>query len=105
MPDAKLIIRQPGEPVRKIRITPTDGDISIGRAQDNTIPLDGDTDASRYHAVISARRDGFYVSDLGSTNGTRVNGKSIRSHPIAAGDEITFGTLRVQLLPFDANGR
>lgn len=77
MPNAKLIIRQPGVAVRKISITSDDGDISIGRAPDNTISLEGDADSSRYHAVIAARRDGFYLSDLGSTNGTMVNRRPV----------------------------
>jgi hypothetical protein len=77
---------------------------TIGRALDNDIVIESG-DVSRHHARIEYADDQLRVTDLGSTNGTRVNGKSIRSHPIAAGDELTFGTLRVQLLPFDANGR
>jgi hypothetical protein len=77
---------------------------TVGRALDNDIVLEAG-DVSRHHARIEYADAQLRVTDLGSTNGTRVNGKSIRSHPIAAGDEITFGTLRVQLLPFDANGR
>jgi hypothetical protein len=77
---------------------------TIGRALDNDIVIESG-DVSRHHARIEFSDDQLRVTDLGSTNGTRVNGKTIRTHPIAAGDEITFGTLRLQLLPFDANGR
>jgi FhaA, N-terminal domain/FHA domain len=77
---------------------------TIGRALDNDIVIESG-DVSRHHARIEFADDQLRVTDLGSTNGTRVNGKSIRTHPISAGDEITFGTLRVQLLPFESNGR
>jgi hypothetical protein len=76
---------------------------TIGRALDNDIVIESG-DVSRHHARIEYVDDQLRITDLGSTNGTRVNGKSVRTHPIAAGDELTFGTLRVQLLPFESNG-
>jgi pSer/pThr/pTyr-binding forkhead associated (FHA) protein len=51
-----------------------------------------DPNASRRHAEI--RRDGndVVVVDLGSTNGTRVNGAPIRERVLEDGDEIVIGT-------------
>ena len=48
--------------------------LTIGRAKDNAIALPGDDFASGHHARIEAQRDGVWVMDLGSTNGTFVNG-------------------------------
>lgn len=92
MSNAKIVIRQPGVAVRKISISSDDGDISIGRAPDNVIYLEGDTDASRYHAVIEARGGSFFVSDLGSTNGTTVNRRSVNGeYELRNGDLISVG--------------
>ncbi|CAA9557187.1 MAG: Forkhead-associated [uncultured Thermomicrobiales bacterium] len=73
---------------------------TVGRALDNDIVLESG-DVSRHHARIEFADAQMRVVDLNSTNGTRVNGRSVRAHPVAAGDEVTFGTLSVQVLPFD----
>jgi pSer/pThr/pTyr-binding forkhead associated (FHA) protein len=44
------------------------------------------------------------VVDLGSTNGTRVNGNPVRQQVVRAGDRVTFGAVTVELLPADAGG-
>ena len=50
------------------------GSLSIGRTPDNVISLPDDTNISRNHAEIRQQPDGFYITDLGSSNGTAVNG-------------------------------
>ncbi len=50
--------------------------LTIGRAHDNTIVL-ADPSVSRYHAQISVAAEGFVITDLGSTSGTRVNDQPI----------------------------
>jgi Protein of unknown function (DUF3662)/FHA domain len=77
---------------------------TVGRALDNDIVLESG-DVSRHHARLEWDDAQMRLIDLNSTNGTRVNGKAIRNHPVAAGDEVTFGTLKVQVLPFEPNGR
>lgn len=52
------------------------GEASIGRAPDNLICIDNAL-VSQYHAVIEKRGDTFWLSDLGSTNGTTVNGDPV----------------------------
>ena len=52
------------------------GPVTIGRAADNYLVLP-DPDASRYHARIEAQDDGLWLTDLGSANGTRVNGAAV----------------------------
>jgi pSer/pThr/pTyr-binding forkhead associated (FHA) protein len=50
---------------------------TFGRADDNAIVLAGDDFASSYHARVESGLDGTWVVDLGSTNGTYVNGERI----------------------------
>ncbi len=70
---------------------------SLGRAPDNDIVVETG-DISRHHARIERSEQGLRVVDLDSTNGTRVNGKAVRSHPIRVGDEIIFGTTKAYVL-------
>ena len=48
--------------------------LTVGRGPQNDIALDGDDYASAKHARIEPRRDGVWVEDIGSTNGTYLNG-------------------------------
>ncbi|MBN2535807.1 MAG: FHA domain-containing protein [Spirochaetales bacterium] len=52
---------------------PVIAEITIGRDKGNSIVID-DTMVSRYHAVIHKIKDFYFIKDLESTNGTRVNG-------------------------------
>ena len=72
-------------------------ELSIGREQDNDLRLD-DQKLSRHHAVIEAAGKGWQVRDLGSTNGTGVNGQRI-SAPflLKLGDIIELGDTRLTL--------
>jgi pSer/pThr/pTyr-binding forkhead associated (FHA) protein len=63
----------------------------IGRRMDAQIPVD-DTKASRDHAVLDRRNGHCILADLGSTNGTYVNGRKItEATRIKVGDHIRFG--------------
>lgn len=58
-----------------------------------------ESSVSRRHARLSARHDGLWVEDLGSTNGTVVNGARITGHrAVATGDSICFGELQVRVV-------
>jgi pSer/pThr/pTyr-binding forkhead associated (FHA) protein len=57
-----------------------------------------DTTISREHAAFVRRGDTWWVLDLGSTNGTRVNGLRAAEHPIAVGDRIELGDVVVELV-------
>ncbi len=76
---------------------------TVGRALDNDVVLDSG-EVSRHHARFEYVDEQMRVVDLGSTNGTRVNGRPVTSEPIRPGDEVAFGTLSVRLLPFGPNG-
>jgi len=64
--------------------------VSVGRQNDCTIVL-ADPNVSRRHAEVRPSGDGFVVVDLGSTNGTRINGARIVEHHLSDGDEVRFG--------------
>jgi pSer/pThr/pTyr-binding forkhead associated (FHA) protein len=66
--------------------------ITIGRAAENTIALGRDEYASARHARIEPLRDGIWVVDLGSTNGTAVNGRRIDGRErLKEGDVVRIG--------------
>ena len=66
--------------------------LTVGRGAPNDIRLDDDEFASSHHARIEPRRDGVWVEDIGSTNGTYVNGTRLgRPQKLAPGDIVRFG--------------
>jgi predicted component of type VI protein secretion system len=74
-----------------------DASMVIGRAPDAELRLE-DTFASSQHARIFGRNGSWYVEDLGSTNGSFVNGSQVDGlAPIAFGDEIQIGQVRLRL--------
>ncbi len=69
--------------------------VSVGRQSDCTIVL-ADPNVSRHHAEIRPTGTNFQVADLGSTNGTKVNGVKLNAaHILSDGDEIRFGNTAV----------
>ena len=76
---------------------PLDAVNSIGRDVNNSIVID-DTYVSADHALLTFRGRAWYVEDLGSTNGTFVNGGQVDGlSPLAFGDEIQIGQVRLRL--------
>ena len=70
---------------------------TLGRDVNNTIVVE-DPFASADHAVLSYRGRTWYVEDLGSTNGTYVNGGRVDGlAPIGFGDELQVGQVRFRL--------
>jgi len=66
--------------------------VTIGRSSENTITLDGDEFASGHHARIESQRDGVWILDLGSTNGTFVNGERVEGRrQLHGGDLVQIG--------------
>jgi|CXWL01.1.fsa_nt_gi RsiW-degrading membrane proteinase PrsW (M82 family) len=70
------------------------GFLTVGRSETCSIRFDPLTEriASKQHAFIEARADGFYITDNKSTNGTLVNGNKIESLRLSDGDLIQFGS-------------
>ena len=63
----------------------------IGRLPECDVVL-GDPNVSRRHAELRRTEEGVVVTDLGSTNGTRVNGMPVRERQLESGDEIAVGS-------------
>ena len=78
------------------RITLTDGRNLIGRLADCRIVI-SDTNTSRHHAEIHRAGSGFVINDLGSTNGTLVNGEKLTAdRRLSDGDIVTVGTINLR---------
>jgi FHA domain/Protein of unknown function (DUF3662) len=67
----------------------------IGRSEEGEVVL-VDPSVSRAHAVVEIGSRGAVVRDLGSTNGTFVNGRRIEAEALRDGDELRFGNTRMR---------
>jgi hypothetical protein len=87
---AKLVIIQPGHASRELKVEQEL--LTIGRALDNTVALEDDSNVSRYHIEIESRGDAFWLLDLGSSNGTTVNDQPVDlERKLIDGDLISLG--------------
>lgn len=81
-----------------------DGQITIGRDPSSTVAIN-DSEMSRHHARLNLQGGKFVLEDMGSTNGTMVNGKRITGpHVLKPGEMISFGeqiVLMYEVLTFD----
>ena len=93
---AALVIRAGGGRVGE-PFALTGDRLSIGRRPDADVFLD-DVTVSRNHALLVRRRDGLYIDDLGSLNGTYVNRRRIDSHRLEDGDELQVGKYKLTFL-------
>ena len=64
--------------------------LNIGREEDNQIRLN-DERVSRFHAKVQEHEGRYIITDLESTNGTRVNGHPITMHVLQLGDQVNIG--------------
>lgn len=73
--------------------------LTIGRSGENDLSLEGDEFASARHVRIDPRRDGVWVQDLGSTNGTYVNGIRIDGpQRLTPGDVVRVGETELRFV-------
>ncbi|WP_251062604.1 FHA domain-containing protein, partial [Streptomyces sp. ISL-24] len=82
------------------------GEIRIGRSADADVPLD-DPDVSRLHCVVTVTADGrVSVADLGSTNGTTLDGSRVTTHPVRFGPGalLRIGESALRLTPAGGPG-
>lgn len=89
---AWLLIEELGMPEKRYEIK--EMVTSIGKSSDNEIVLN-DTAVSRHHARIKLEGKKYFIYDLVSTNGTRVNGRKITKKWIKEGDIIEMGHTRM----------
>jgi hypothetical protein len=72
--------------------------VTIGRSGENAITLAADEFASGHHARIEPLRDGLWIVDLGSTNGTYVNGAPVAGRErLAEGDLVRVGETELRI--------
>src|SRR5690348_11411276 len=72
--------------------------LTIGRHHDNRLVI-ADDKASRFHCVINKTPTGLTVRDLGSSNGTALNGKLLKEESkLTAGDTLIVGKTRMKVL-------
>lgn len=67
------------------------GQTTIGKSSQNDIHMTGDTTVSRNHAKIIEQNGRFKLIDVGSTNGTRVNGRLVQSETLVHDDVVQLG--------------
>ena len=69
--------------------------VTIGRVSDNAIQID-DASVSSHHAELRLEGNDYILRDIGSTNGTRLNGQTVEAdsdHPLQAGDAVRLGQI------------
>lgn len=72
-----------------------EGDVTtVGRNPDSDVFLD-DITVSRHHAELQCRDGAFFVHDVGSLNGTYVNGERVDATRLASGDEVQIGRFKL----------
>jgi pSer/pThr/pTyr-binding forkhead associated (FHA) protein/uncharacterized protein YegL len=79
-----------GDPILEIT---SPAKLTLGRVADNNLVID-DANVSSHHAIVEATQDTLNVTDLGSTNGTKLNGAALEANKMVnakAGDTLEFG--------------
>lgn len=92
-----LVIKEPRK--QKGQSFTIGDELTIGRAAGCHVSLPDDGFVSQLHARVYRRMGAVYVEDLGSTNGTRVNGQPLRKPlELRPGDRIQFGDTTLELV-------
>ncbi|MGQ0612274.1 MAG: FHA domain-containing protein [Planctomycetaceae bacterium] len=99
---AKLILRNADGSTREVPLDPS-GSVTIGRSPECGLPIE-DTQASRRHCTVLRVESGYEMSDLGSTNGTTVNGQLVKKKKLYHGDVIRIGVAEIQFHDPSAGG-
>lgn len=89
----RLVYRLSGEEIHEQTLR--QGHLLIGRSKLCDIQLDSPV-VSRHHALISYANGSATIADLGSTNGTTVNGYAVTEHELADGDTIAIGDSKIR---------
>jgi adenylate cyclase len=78
------------------RLNDLKGDLSVGRTEGNDIVLNHPS-VSRKHAKFEVRGEQWWIVDLKSTNGVKVNGNLVTESEVVAGDKISVGSVQLEL--------
>ena len=87
------VVRGPGRE-EWMTVAGTGAPFTVGRDEGNTLQI-RDSAVSRFHAVLTGRGDVHFVEDLGSTNGTLLNGKPVKKAKVSPGDRITIADVEI----------
>lgn len=82
-----LIVNVPGSDPRRVELEDT---VVVGRVEPADLVVE-DAKVSRKHCRVSKSRTGWTVTDLGSSNGTRVGGRVVKAHVLRDGDRVEIG--------------
>ena len=86
-----FVVSSPALPEREVHVLDS-APLTVGRGPQNDLVLDGDEFASARHARFEPRTDGVWVVDVGSTNGTFVNGARLGGpRRLEPGDVVRVG--------------
>ena len=78
------------------RVTDLKGDLAVGRTEGNDLVLNHPS-VSRKHAKFEARNNAWWIIDLKSTNGVKVNGNLITEAQVNPGDKVLIGSVQLDL--------
>ena len=92
---AKLILSMDGQVLKEIPLSKER--ITIGRKAHNDVQIDN-LAVSGEHAVIVSIMDDAFLEDLGSTNGTMVNGKAVKKHFLQDNDVVELGKYKLKYM-------
>ena len=92
---AKLILSMDGQVLKEIPLSKER--ITIGRKAHNDVQIDN-LAVSGEHAVIVSIMDDAFLEDLGSTNGTMVNGKTVKKHFLQDNDVVELGKYKLKYM-------
>ncbi len=96
MPRAQLAVRVPNKDVERFQVL--GGTVRLGRSLDNNVVL-GDDRVSRHHGQIGVRLGMLVYTDLGSTNGSYLNGSLVTEIALGPGDVLQLGSSTVTIEP------
>ena len=99
---AELIVRRGTEEFKRINL-PDGSVLDIGSLPENEVFLDEEI-VSRHHARFEARAGRYFLTDLNSTNGTRLNGNEIDEEEVAIGDAIAIGPYSLEVVEDGGRG-
>jgi pSer/pThr/pTyr-binding forkhead associated (FHA) protein len=92
---ARIVLTHDGQTLREADLPR--GRHTIGRRPDNQLVLE-DRTVSAAHAALIVDAEGVELQDLGSTNGTYVNGKRVTTQRISAADHVRLARVTLELL-------
>ncbi|MDX9720280.1 MAG: FHA domain-containing protein, partial [Myxococcota bacterium] len=92
----RIVYLDPSNQEMTVELSPASPVVSIGRLPDNTIRLQSQS-ISRHHAKITLEGGRIVLQDLGSSNGSYINGKRVEKQELHVGDKFRCGDYPLEL--------